>query len=87
MSEMDLEDEDLTQAIRLLDIFGIGPLMIYAGMKSEDLPRWVRASLVLFGGTTIAYNGVNYLNVSERQKERIALEELAAIDALESGED
>lgn len=87
MSKMDLEDEDLTQKIRLLDIFGIGPLMIYAGMKAEDLPGWVRASLVLFGGTTIAYNGANYLSASDLKKERIALEELAMLEMIEEGEE
>ncbi len=66
--EMNLEDEDLKQKIRLLDIFGIGPLMIYAGMKAEELPSWARAGLVLFGGTTILYNGSNYLSISERKK-------------------
>lgn len=84
---MDLEDEDLTQKIRLLDIFGLGPLMIYAGMKSEELPKWARAALVLFGGTTIVYNGSNYLSVSDRKSEKIALEEMAAFEALEGEED
>lgn len=84
---MDLEDEDLAQTIRLLDIFGVGPLMIYAGTKAEDLPGWARAALVLFGGTTIVYNGANYLSASDRKKERIALEELAAIEMLEEGEE
>jgi len=87
MQRMDLEDEDLTQKVRLLDIFGIGPLMIYAGVKAEDLPGWVRAGLVLFGGTTIAYNGANYLSVSDRAKERIALEELAALEMIEESEE
>ena len=64
---MDLQDEELTQKIRLLDVFGIGPLMIYAGMKTEDeLPSIARGALVLLGLTTIGYNGMNYLSVRER---------------------
>lgn len=82
MSWMDLEDEDLTQTIRLLDIFGVGPLMIYAGMKAEEIPGWVRAALVLFGGTTIVYNGANYISASERKKEQLALEELISLDEI-----
>lgn len=67
---MDLRDEDLTQNIRLLDVFGIGPLMIYAGMKTEEeLPHWARGALVLFGITTIGYNGMNYLSVRDEQRE------------------
>ena len=84
---MDLQDEDLTQQIRLLDIFGVGPLMIYAGMKAEELPNWVRASLVLLGGTTIAYNGSNYLAVSESQKESRSLEELIELEELVEAEE
>ena len=73
---MDLRDEDLTQNIRLLDIFGVGPLMIYAGMKTEDeLPHWVRGALVLFGITTIGYNGMNYLSVREEGELRGEMEE------------
>ena len=60
-----------TQAIRLLDIFGIGPLMIYAGMKAEnDLPNWVRFGLVASGIATIGYNGMNYLDQDEVREER-----------------
>lgn len=68
MASMDLRDEDLAQKIRLLDVFGIGPLMVYAGMVTEDeIPRWARGALVLFGITTIGYNGMNYLSVREDQ--------------------
>lgn len=64
---MDLQGEDFTQKIRLLDVFGIGPLMIYAGMKTEDeLPAVARVALVLLGLTTIGYNGMNYLSVREQ---------------------
>ena len=64
---MDLQDEELTQKIRLFDVFGIGPLMIYAGMKTEDeLPAVARGALVLLGLTTIGYNGMNYLSVREQ---------------------
>lgn len=63
---MDLQDKDLTQNIRLLDIFVIGPLMIYAGAKAEGLNDIARGGLILFGATTIAYNGINYLNISKK---------------------
>lgn len=81
MEVVDLQDEDLTQKIRLLDIFGIGPVMIYAGMKAEDLPRWVRAALIMLGGTTIVYNGSNYIAVGERRKERKTLEDMIELEA------
>ncbi len=86
MVTVDLQDEDFTQKIRLLDIFGLGPLMIYAGMKAEDLPKWVRTALVMFGGTTILYNGSNFLTVAEKQKEQLALKELVEFEALSEDE-
>lgn len=55
-----------TQAVRLADVFAIGPLMIYAATKTEDLPMWVRVALGLCGAGTIAYNGVNYLEQKEQ---------------------
>jgi hypothetical protein len=48
------------QDIRLIDIFVIGPFLIYVGMKKElSLP--VRLALIGFGAATIIYNGNNYL--------------------------
>jgi hypothetical protein len=48
------------QDIRLIDVFIIGPFLIYVGMKKElSLP--VRLVLIGFGAATIIYNGNNYL--------------------------
>ena len=48
------------QDIRLIDVFVIGPFLIYVGMKKElSLP--VRLALIGFGAATIIYNGNNYL--------------------------
>jgi len=55
-----------TQLVRLADVFAIGPLMIYAAVKAEELPMWVRVALGLSGAGTIVYNGVNYLEQQER---------------------
>jgi hypothetical protein len=49
-----------SQMIRLLDIFLIGPLMIYFGQKSKPLSVFSML-LVFFGATTITYNLKNYL--------------------------
>jgi hypothetical protein len=49
------------QAIRLLDVFVIGPLMIAGAKHARTLPPLARFSLGFFGITTILYNGVNYL--------------------------
>jgi len=68
---MDLQDPDLTQKIRLLDIVIIGPLMIYAGAKAKELPDWARGGLVLFGATTMGYNLINYMAISEGESEKL----------------
>lgn len=48
------------QDIRLIDVFVIGPFLMYVGMKKElSLP--VRLTLLGFGAATIIYNGSNYL--------------------------
>lgn len=48
------------QDVRLLDVFVIGPFLIYAGMQPQ-LSKPVRIGLVIFGVATILYNGHNYL--------------------------
>lgn len=49
-----------TQAIRLADVFIIGPAMIYAGLMKR-IPESLKLALLAFGILTIAYNGANYL--------------------------
>lgn len=54
-----------SQTIRLLDVFLIGPLMIYGGWKlRKEVPG---STLALFGVATIIYNGINYLRYQESQ--------------------
>lgn len=55
-----------SQAVRLIDVFIIGPIMIYAGYfiltKSENLIHLIISlSLFIIGGSTISYNFKNYL--------------------------
>lgn len=45
------------QAVRLLDVFFIGPWMMRAGLKGRD------DVLLALGLLTIVYNGANYLVV------------------------
>jgi hypothetical protein len=48
------------QEIRLADVFLIGPLMMYGGLKGEGLHPAARLGLLLFGFGTIVFNGVNW---------------------------
>lgn len=47
------------QPVRLLDVFLIGPVMIAGGLKLKD--SWLGYGLIVFGASTIVYNGINYL--------------------------
>ena len=55
-----------TQAIRLLDVFLIGPLMIYFGHRAEA--SLFSILLTFFGATTITYNLKNYLHALHASK-------------------
>ena len=52
---------DKSQGIRLVDVFLLGPFMIWFGIMAEAMPTWSRVLMVLFGVATIYYNGRNYL--------------------------
>lgn len=51
-----------SQAVRVLDVAVIGPLMIWGGAKAGGVAGGV---LAMFGVTTIGYNAVNYARVAE----------------------
>jgi len=55
------------QTIRLVDVFLIGPLMIYTGSQNK-FSKIVNLSLMFFGAATILYNGRNYLLNVEKEK-------------------
>lgn len=58
------------QPVRLLDVFVIGPLMVWGGYALDARGRHVGGVvLALFGLTTIAYNARNY-EIIRRRRER-----------------
>lgn len=52
-----------TQAIRLVDVYLLGPFMVWAGANAKGLPAWARGALVASGLGTIVYNAQNYLSI------------------------
>jgi 2-keto-3-deoxy-6-phosphogluconate aldolase len=56
------------QNIRLLDVFVIGPIMIYGGIKKSNLPKLIRFGMATIGVGTIYYNGKNYLLNKEKDR-------------------
>lgn len=49
-----------SQAVRLVDVFLLGPFMMWMAGRSSA-PEWARATLAAAGALTILYNGRNYL--------------------------
>ena len=50
------------QTVRLLDVFFIGPLMIYGGGRLAKSERVAGGTLAVMGLLTILYNGKNWLD-------------------------
>lgn len=50
-----------TQIVRILDVFALGPLLIFAGGRRSGLSAPVRGTLVFSGITTILWNGINLI--------------------------
>jgi hypothetical protein len=63
VSPYELNQVVKTQQIRLVDVFVLGPLMIYAAGLIPQKHAPVRAALALFGASTIIYNFRNYNRV------------------------
>jgi hypothetical protein len=59
MTECDVKG----QGIRLVDVFVLGPFMIWVGVKAEGIPTWAKYTMVASGVATIAFNGANYLRL------------------------
>ena len=56
-----------TQDIRLLDIFVLGPAIMYAGLAKKP-PVILSIFMVLTGIGTIAYNSYNYFRQQRRRE-------------------
>jgi len=66
-----VDREVKSQPIRLLDVFVIGPLMIWGGVALNDRGRrYAGPALAALGLTTIIYNAHNYEKVRDRNEVR-----------------
>ncbi len=51
------------QAIRLIDIFILGPFLMYLAATAGCLAPWAQAALYFFGFTTIVVNMYFYVKI------------------------
>jgi len=56
-----IEELSKSQNIRLVDVFFIGPFLIYMGNKAQRISPLQRNLIYAIGIATIVYNGKNYL--------------------------
>ena len=61
-----MKDQGKSQMVRLVDVFVLGPFMIWTASR-KHLPPLSRLLLGVSGLATIVYNGVNYARISEQQ--------------------
>jgi len=53
-----------SQNVRLIDVFALGPFMVWAATQ-KTLPKWAQVALVVSGILTITYNADNYRKVAQ----------------------
>lgn len=58
------EEIKKSQIVRLWDVFGLGPAMVYIGSTGK-LEPWEKLLLISAGLGTIYYNGTNFLKNRE----------------------
>lgn len=67
-TEATVKELEKSQLIRLVDVFVIAPLVIYAG--TFPMPKWLKLSMYVIGGATAVYNGRNYLKNVKKNAEK-----------------
>jgi hypothetical protein len=65
---MDIDDISKPQNVRLADVFVLGPLSIWFGVRANEMPTWARVAMIAYGTGTIVYNGKNYLDKEKSRK-------------------
>lgn len=55
------------QTIRLIDVFVIAPILIYASTE-ERINKPTRYAILAIGIATLVYNGHNYLKVRKNER-------------------
>ena len=50
-----------SQNVRLIDVFLLGPFMVWFGINATGVPEWAGTLMIISGIGTIIYNGRNYL--------------------------
>jgi hypothetical protein len=57
-----------SQNVRLIDVFALGPLMMWYAVRTSGMPEWARTALFASGALTVVYNGANWLAVERGER-------------------
>jgi len=68
-TKLRVTDVGKPQIVRLVDIFVIGPLLIWAGGQEKPLPVGVKNLLITLGIVTVIYNLKNFYEVRELSRD------------------
>lgn len=61
------DDDPKVQVIRAIDLFVMGPAMIWIGATHPRAPTWLKAFIVVSGIGTSVFNGANLVRCLERK--------------------
>jgi hypothetical protein len=50
-----------TQQVRLVDVFLLGPFMVWFAATATSAPQWARLTLAVAGVLTSLYNGYHFV--------------------------
>lgn len=56
-----MQASDKTQEVRLIDVFALGPFMVWFANRATGVPPWAKALMLVAGVLTILYNYRNYV--------------------------
>lgn len=51
-----------TQQVRLMDVFLLGPFMLWFAAVASEAPQWARVAMAVAGVMTSLYNGCHFLS-------------------------
>ena len=57
-----------SQQVRLIDVFLLGPAMVYVALQAKKAPPLIRGFVAVSGVATTFYNGINYIELERLKK-------------------
>lgn len=62
------DDDPKVQAIRFIDLYFMGPAMMWIAVTHPTAPKWLKAFIFVSGVGTSLFNGANFMRCLDRQE-------------------